>query len=79
MQDFADQQFLHSGRSEEAKKVHGIEYEDLTFYLGMMVSTAHIKYHLTTAVRKRYQEEFMSVIYSFSSKKLHRLSQNVIF
>ena len=79
MQEFSDEQFLHSGRFELAHKLHGIEYDDLTFYLGMMVSTAHIKYHLTTATRKRYQEEFMSVIYSFSSKKLQRLSTNVIF
>lgn len=40
--------FMESGKLEIARRTHDIIFDDLTFFVGMMVSTAHIKYHLTT-------------------------------
>jgi len=45
----------------------------------MMVSTAHIKKHVNTPKRKRDQSEFMSVIYSYSAKKIAKLAKNPTF
>ena len=53
--------------------------EDLTFFVAMMISTAHIKRHVSTPKRKRAQTDFMSVIYSYSTKNMMRLSKNKAF
>ena len=45
----------------------------------MMVSTAHIKQHVTTPKRKKDQAEFMNVIYSYSAKKIKKLAKNKTF
>jgi hypothetical protein len=45
----------------------------------MLVSTAHIKPYLTSAKRKKQQEEYMGVIYSYSSRKIQKLCKNKIF
>lgn len=52
--EFTELYFLDSGKLEAARRNYDVNFDDLTFFVGMMVSTAHIKYHLTSAKRKRF-------------------------
>jgi hypothetical protein len=79
VKEFSGEQFTLSGKAEQAIKTHEVTMEDLTFFVGMMVSTAHIKKHVTNAKRKKDQVEFMSVIYSYSAKKIAKLAKNKTF
>lgn len=78
VQDFVKENFIATGKADQAKKFN-ISVDDLVFYIGMMVSTAHIKRHLQNPSRKQDQTDFMGVIYSYSTKKMNKLAENAIF
>ena len=79
VQQFTQERFADTGLAAEAETTHGVSLDQLTFYVGMMVSTAHIKRHVSTPRRQQDQEEFMGVIYSYSAKKIAKLAKNATF
>jgi hypothetical protein len=52
--EFTFSYFQESGKLEEARRSYDVNFDDLTFFVGMMVSTAHIKYHIKSAKWKKF-------------------------
>jgi hypothetical protein len=56
-----------------------ITFDELSFYLGLLISVDHIKKYVTTPWQRVHLTQYYNTIYRYSHKKMFMLSNNKVF